>query len=262
MFRYIVKEYKPFVEIKNFYILEDNKENSKSLLYCSNKYSYSLKIKPNGYIPKSGLIFCDIIEKNVANKKILDIGTGQLGFLAIHSLVSGAESVEAIDIDEECIEWLNWLVKENELKNIIVNRSDLFEFIPTNKKYDIILTNPPQMPTNDGKKHDEGGVDGRKYILEILKKSRNHLAKNGELYLLVFDFLGTDKRTNNAESIFEIAKGVGYRSVEIVKKVKKTIKTESVTAKNLEHIKKIYPKYKFNVEDNNVYCFMEILRIK
>lgn len=262
MFRYIIEKYKPFDEIKNFYILEDKREKCKFLLYNSPEYDYSLKIKTNGYIPKSGLIFCDIIEKSVTNKKILDVGTGQLGFLAIHSSVYGAESVEAIDIDGECIEWLNCLVKENNLKNIKVNKSDLFEAIPKGTKYDVILTNPPQMPTNAGEKHDEGGIDGRKYIIEILKKSKEYLVSNGELYLLAFDFLGTSKRTNNEESIFEIAKNIGYKNVEIVKKVKKVIKPKSVTVNNLEHIKKIYPKYKFGIEDNNSYCFMEILKLK
>lgn len=260
MFRYEIENYKPFEDIKNFYIMKDKKEDYKLLLHHSDNNSYILRIKKDGYIPKSGLIFKDIIEQKVNNKEVLDLGTGQLGFLAIHSLMSGARKVEAVDIDEECVEWLNYLISENNLSNITVKKSDFFKEIEQDKKYDIILSNPPQMPAIEGLKHDEGGVDGRKYILEILKNSKKHLNENGELFILVFDYLGTDKRTNENESIFEIATKLGYKNIEIIKRTKKTVKEGSITSKNLEHIKNTYPIYKFNTEGDSPYHYIEILK--
>ena len=235
MNKYILEKYCPFKTIENCYILKNQISTEKYLLYSSSDINYSLKIKENGYIPKSGLIFQNIIKDIVKGKKVLDLGAGQLGIIGIHSLLSGASNVTAVDIDCECVEWLNVLIKENDFKNIETKTSNLFENL-SDEKFDIIFSNPPQMPMINGNFHDSGGIDGRDYILKILKYSINHLNENGEVYILIFDFLGTTIKTNSNTTIIDIAKDIGYSQVEIVSETPKIIKENSVTFQNLEYI--------------------------
>ncbi len=257
--KYVLEKYSPFNGIEDFYILNNEYIGEKYFLYSTPKVNYSLKIKSNGYVPKSGLIYSKIISNIVKDKKILDLGTGQLGIIAIHSLYCGAKSVKAVDIDKECIDWLNLLINENNLENIETIESNLYDKL-SNEKFDIIFSNPPQMPMLSGSKHDSGGEDGRYFILRILKESIIHLNDNGELYILLFDFLGTNIQTNNEESLKNIGKKLGYSKIEIVLETPKIIKENSVTFQSLEHIKKIYPKYSFKEINGNLYFNIQILK--
>ncbi len=259
MNKYVLEKYCPFETIENFYILKNEYNNEKYFLYSTSDVNYSLKIKENGYIPKSGLIYSNIIKSVVKDKKVLDLGTGQLGIIAIHSLYFGAKDVKAVDIDRECIEWLNLLIKENNLENIETLESNLFENLQ-NEKFDIIFSNPPQMPMLSGSMHDSGGKDGRDFILAILTESLKHLNKNGELYILVFDFLGTNIKTNNQETIMNIGKSLGYSKVKIVLETPKFIKENSITFQSLNYIKKVYPKYIFKKMQGNLYFNIQIIK--
>ena len=260
MFKYELEEYKPFQNINNYYILKDCEKDIKYFLFSKNELKYSLEIKNNGYIPKSGLVFDDIIQQNVMNKSVLDLGTGELGFLALHSLFNGAKKVTAVDIDETCIEWLNYLIKNNAISNVETKISDYYSEIDNNALFDIILSNPPQMPMNSENLHDSGGLDGRKYILKILKESKKHFNNNSKLFMLIFDFLGIDICTNNNESIVDIAKKYGYNNIKIVKKIRKSIKKDGVTYRNLEYINNVYPNYTFKMDENGeLYCNMCIV---
>ena len=180
-----IEVYNPFNMDSEFHIITDN---NKRYFKIENLL---LEISENGYIPKSGLLFYDVLnEKNIANKSILDLGCGFLGILGIISMLRGAKTIEAVDYDLNCVYWFNKLIKDNNF-NIDCYQSDYFKNVD-NKKYDIILSNPPQMPMISGSVHDSGGIDGRKYILKIMEEARAHLNDDGSLYILIFDFLGIE----------------------------------------------------------------------
>jgi len=114
----------------------------------------------------------------------------------------------------------------------------------------------------DGNVHDSGGLDGRKYIIEILQKSIKHLNDGGSLFLLIFDFLGTNKKTNDDESLFTLGKKIGYSKINVVDKRKKIVKENSVSYKSLDYIKKVYPKYIFNKLNDDTYYNIQIIEFK
>ena len=220
-----------------------------------------LEICPSGYIPKSGLLYDKVLTKDICeNKKVLDLGCGYLGIIGLISKLNGSKIINSVDYDSECVKWFNKIIVDNNLSNINCWQSYWFNAI-NDKDYDIILANPPQMPMKEEVLHDSGGLDGRKDTIEILKNGINYLAKNGQLFILLFDFLGTDRRTNDMPSIFEIADDIGYKNMKIVLEETKKILKNSVTYQNLEYIKTIYPLYHFK-KDNDVDCKIQILSMR
>lgn len=240
---------------KQYYIV---KQNNKQYFKIDNLL---LEICPNKYIPKSGLLYDILLNKDICfNKKILDLGCGYLGIISIISKLNGAKTIDAVDYDVGCIQWFTKIINNNNLNNINCFKSNWFSNI-INKDYDIIISNPPQMPMCENALHDSGGIDGRKAIIEILENSINYLAPKGTLYILLFDFLGVSERTNDELSIFEIANKIGYKDIKIVLEETKRIIKNSVTYKNLDYIKLKYPLYQFEKNDETT-CKIQILSMK
>lgn len=233
-----VVDYKPLDNISGFQILTDN--NQKFLTWDNRQYKFP--IGPQGFIPKSGICFYDVLRSVCAHKKVLDLGCGELGIISLFALQNKANKVTAIDIDSRCVNWLSHIQKEYGLHNLEVFISDMFQNV--NDKYDIIVSNPPIMPMENidtQTVHDAGGKDGRLYLYKIIKEAYSYLNEKGSLYLSAFSFLGTDVQTGKQETIKEYAQSLGYRHFNVIKKVLKTLSPSSVTYQQLPYIKKIYP---------------------
>lgn len=240
--------YNPF-DTKDYEIIE--KDGKKFF----NFNGLELELAPGGYIPKSGLIYDMVLSKEECEgKSVLDLGCGYLGILGVTAYMRGASKVDSIDYDNACVEWFNKLIKDKELNGVRCYHSNLFKNVKE-EKYDMILSNPPQMPMIEGDVHDTGGLDGRDSIMDILTNSVKYLNYGGSLYLLVFDFLGLDERMNDNESLFEIASRLGFTDTKIIYSVKKIIKPNSVTAQSIPYINTIYPKYEFkDLGGGKKYC--------
>jgi len=134
--------------------------------------------------------------KKYAKGKILDIGTGS-GILAEIAL-ENTKDVLAVDINEEAVEYCK-------KKGINCVKSDLFSNIKG--RFDVIIFNPPYLP-KDGDEDDEiriittGGEKGYEIIERFIKKSKNHLDRDG-IILIVFSTL-----TGDVESLI---KKYGYK---------------------------------------------------
>ena len=117
---------------------------------------------------------------------VLEIGTG-CGIVALECSRRGA-NVVCTDINPHAIE----ITKHNYLKNklllngkIDVRQGDLFSVIKPNEKFDVIVFNPPYLPTDSAERVDgtgwfdvatDGGLDGlfftKKFILNLSKYLR------------------------------------------------------------------------------------------
>ena len=122
------------------------------------------------------------------NEKILDMGTG-CGIIALHLAKKGCKVV-AVDINEKAVENAKKNAKANGLK-IDFRKSNLFEAI--NEKFDLIVFNPPYLPTKGEDLAWDGGKDGIEIIKKFLEEAKNYLEKDGMIYIVLSSLCNIEK---------------------------------------------------------------------
>lgn len=121
--------------------------------------------------------------------KVLDVGTGS-GAIAISVAKFSNAEVSAIDISKSALEVAKDNAKKNDAKVNFI-QSDIFTELKKKPKYDIIVSNPPYIPTLDiegldgeVKNYDprlalDGGDDGLDFYRRISFEAGKFLTKNG-----------------------------------------------------------------------------------
>ena len=130
--------------------------------------------------------------------RILDVGTG-CGIQAI-AAAKKAKSVLAIDINDSALTCARENAEKFKIKKIKFLKSNLFSKLPKSQKFDLIIFNPPYLPTSPKEKTRgildaawNGGKDGRKVINRFLREFHSHLAPSGSLLMLHCDLADTGK---------------------------------------------------------------------
>jgi len=160
---------------------------------------YSLDIPSRVYIPSEdtdlllNVLEEEIIKRNKTFKKAIEIGTGN-AFLSLE-IYDNVNQLYSTDINPIVIDYLLNVKDKYNLEKMKVVYSNLFDSIDDNEKFDLIVFNPPYVPTEDLEKEDDsingydlavnGGKDGREIIDSFLEKLPNHLEREGVCYLLV-----------------------------------------------------------------------------
>lgn len=147
------------------------------------------------------------LAKQIKANKLLDLCTGS-GAIAI-SIAKNTQiaNIVATDISKHALEIAKKNCKKNEVKNIKLLQSDLFENI--NEKFNIIVSNPPYIKTkvidtlspevkNEPYIALDGGQDGLEFYKKIISKAYEYLEKGGYLCLEI----GYDQK----EEVMELAK--------------------------------------------------------
>lgn len=150
--------------------------------------------------------------------KVLDMCTGS-GCIAvsIDRMCANAD-VTAVDISEKALK----VAGENNVNNqgrVTFVQSDLFENI--NETYDVIVSNPPYIPTSDidtlmeeVREHEphlalDGSADGLKFYREICINAVNYLNKNGKIFLEI----GYDQ----GQTVPELLRENGFSDIQVLK---------------------------------------------
>ena len=152
-------------------------------------------------------------------KTVCDMCCGS-GAIAITISKLTDAKVDAIDISKQALT----LAKSNCDKNhaqVQFILSDLFKELKKNKKYDIIISNPPYIKSDDIEKLDievkkydpklalDGGKDGLEFYRLITSQSKKHLNKDGYLFYEV--------GKGQAQDVANIMKDEGFTSINIIK---------------------------------------------
>lgn len=151
------------------------------------------------------------------NLCILDICTGS-GAIAV-SIAKNTNNciVYAVDISKNAIE----VAKKNAIKNgvnekITFVNSNMFEKVDSNKKFDIIVSNPPYIKTEvieelnkdvrqEPKLALDGGEDGLKFYRAITENAYKYLNNDGYLCLEIGE--------NQKEEVMELLKSNNYQDI-------------------------------------------------
>lgn len=145
------------------------------------KIDLSLEIKvANGvYNPAEDSYLLIKAVKVNGKEKALDMGCG-CGIVAMHLAKNGC-SVTACDVNESAVKNSKINAERNGLK-IRCIKSNLFENI--DEKFDLIVFNPPYLPTKNEDISWDGGREGIEIIENFLKDAKNYLNEEGRIYLV------------------------------------------------------------------------------
>lgn len=185
---------------------------------------YGMKIKVNKDVlsprMETEILVEEVLEKIKRKKNfyVLDMCTGS-GAIAIALAKNSSAKIEAVDISKKALK----VAKENAEKNkvnIDFLKSDLFNGLKKEKKYDIIVSNPPYIKTNEIKSLDEevkkydpilaldGGDDGLDFYKRIIKDSKEFLSKDG----MIFFEIGECQR----KDVEKLLKNEGFNEINVV----------------------------------------------
>ena len=162
---------------------------------------YSLDIPARVYLPSDDtdllleIIDEKIIKTNKKYNKAIEIGSGN-AFLSL-AIYDNVNELYSTDINPIVIDYLLNVKERYNLEKMKIIYSNLFESIDENEKFDLIVFNPPYVPTEELSEDGDldeingydlavnGGQDGREIIDKFLDKLPLHLSEKGECYLLI-----------------------------------------------------------------------------
>jgi release factor glutamine methyltransferase len=143
--------------------------------------------------PKAGsLLFCRHLNPR-AGERMLEIGAG-LGLAAVLAARAGA-SVVATDVVPDAVETIRLNAALNGV-TIDARLGDCYAPV-AGERFDLVCSNPPQMPTPPGRERadaaaaaDNGGIDGWEILDRVIGGAPAHLRPGGRLLFTIFAFLG------------------------------------------------------------------------
>jgi release factor glutamine methyltransferase len=155
-------------------------------------YGYKINVNSNVLIPRPETeLLAERVILEAEGKKVLDLCTGS-GAIAIAVALESRAEVTASDISEEALKVAEDNAKLNGANIKFVN-SDMFKNI--SEKYDIIVSNPPYIPSKDidglqtevkdyePKTALNGGDDGLDFYRIIAAEAREYLTETGCIML-------------------------------------------------------------------------------
>ncbi|HMK36713.1 MAG TPA: methyltransferase [Desulfomonilaceae bacterium] len=128
-------------------------------------------------------------------QRVLDMGTGHLGLLAVYCARTNDVNVVAVDVNAKFVANARIVAKASEAPSIDFRQSDWFTKV--DGKFDLIFSNCPYVPTEVGfthydlQEHPEiwnGGRDGLDHVQTILASVDRFLEPQGILLLGIDTF--------------------------------------------------------------------------
>jgi len=200
------------------------------LTQCDNVYKPAedtfLLLDTIKHLTKSG-------DLSFSGQTVLELGTGT-GLVSLWIATKAStrpEHMVITDISPPAAHCARENVILNSVKQIVILCSDLFSAFVKSVKFDIIIFNPPYVPSNNefsSKPRDwenrtwNGGVQGREIIDQFLLSFADYLSNTGKAFLI-------HSSLNKLTKTIEITKAQGF-ALEIVGKTKLAWETLLVLA--------------------------------
>lgn len=179
-----------------------------------------LRVNENTFIPRpeTELIVELALKLVTPSSKVLELGAGS-GAIALAIAQEGKIKVDAVEISKKALEVAEKNAQINNIGSVTWIKSDWFEKV--NKKYDLILANPPYVSLKEFnnlpaeiKKHEPQQAvtdngDGLQCLTEIIAAAPGYLNEKGSLLLEI----GFDQK-ENVNKLFEEA---GFKKINFEK---------------------------------------------
>lgn len=184
--------------------------------------------------PKAATLLLARQVRTLARGEVLDLGTG-CGLLALLA-ARRASRVVATDVVEACVSCArrNAILNGMEMR-VEVRPGDLYAPV-AGETFDLILTNPPQMPVppdrhaaGEDAAADDGGLDGWTLLDGVVREAPGHMKPGGQVVFTLFDFLGERNASRRLE-------GVGLSPVVVARE---TQPFPQLGRERIEHIRSI-----------------------
>lgn len=182
---------------------------------------YSFLVSPATLIPRQDTeVLVEIVSKAAEGKRVLDLCTGTGCILLSLAKLCGLSKAVGTDISAEAIE----TAKKNARRLETVAEfycGDLFEAVPKGESFDIIVSNPPYIPSAvidtlmpEVKEHEpmsalDGDADGLKFYREIIKNANKYLNRQGQIFFEIGCEQGADVSALLSES--------GFKDIRVIK---------------------------------------------
>lgn len=165
-----------------------------------------IELVPEVYEPaEDTFLLIDSIKLSQGDS-VYEIGSGS-GLIALFCASFGA-NVVCCDINPFAVELIkkNYLINQSLLKGYFdVRIGDLFSVLDSNDSFDIIIFNPPYLPTTKKElvggsgwfdKAVNGGLDGLDVIERFINQVSGFLKKNGRAYFIFSNLSNREKLEN------------------------------------------------------------------
>jgi release factor glutamine methyltransferase len=184
----------------------DNPSTAKKISYGGEQ----LDLLPNVYEPceDTFLLLEAALDVVLPSDAVLEIGTG-CGLIA-KVIARVAHSVIATDINPQA-------VKNATLNGVEAIQGDLF--CNLNSQFDLIIFNPPYLPTDTDVPCDwltqawDGGLSGREVITRFLTQVDRYLTTRGRVLLMISSITGYREVTERMKAQFEVVRSLAERKV-------------------------------------------------
>jgi len=160
-----------------------------------------IETHPEVYDPaEDTYLLLDVLDFST-NDRIFEIGTG-CGIISLHCAKQGA-NVVCSDINPFATDLIRQNYENNKDKingQIDIRQGDLFSVLDKDEKFEVIIFNPPYLPTKRGQKTGgwfdkavDGGIDGLSATKPFIQKLGRYLEDNGKAYF-IFSSLSDRKK--------------------------------------------------------------------
>lgn len=190
------------------------------LLGIQNFYGYDFFVNENVLIPRADteILVNEALNLAKENSKVLDLCTGS-GCIAVSVKLERSDlKVSASDISEGALSIAKLNADYNNA-DITFYQGDLFDAI--NEKFDVIISNPPYIETEEIEKLEnhvkdfeprnalDGGISGLDFYERIFKEATDYLSEHG--------VVAVEIGYNQAEAVSDIAGRNGFVNIRVIK---------------------------------------------
>ena len=186
-----------FNKIKKFVVRRSNGEPLTKMFGYASFYGLDFIVNKDVLSPRMDTerLVEEVLKNLTPKQNVLDIGTGS-GAIAIAIAKNSKAKVTALDISISALEIAKRNAKKNNVKVKFI-KSNLFDSLSKFAKFDVIVSNPPYIPTKDINSLDDevknydpiialdGGENGLDFYVKIIEQAPKKLKKNGKIYFEV-----------------------------------------------------------------------------